>query len=72
MRSNLFRQGSSPMPLVGAGLSADRPMGNGLMLTLTLGYDVHGFQTPALSDAGFRGERAVHRISVALGVSRGT
>ncbi|MBI4502561.1 MAG: hypothetical protein HY700_15550 [Gemmatimonadetes bacterium] len=69
--SNLFRRGSSPMPLVGLGVRAERPMTNGLRLSLSLQYDVHRFSTPALADAGFSGERPVHRLSASVGVSRG-
>jgi hypothetical protein len=70
--SNLFRNGSSPMPMLGFGATLDRELGNGLRLTLDLGYDIHRFSTPSLRDAGFRGERAVHRVGLSIGVSRGT
>ena len=69
--ANLFRGGSSPMPIVGLGVRADRPIAGGLQLSLFLGYDVHRFSTPALADADFNGQRPVHRLSASVGVSRG-
>jgi hypothetical protein len=69
--SNLFREGVSAQPLLGAGIRASRPLSNGLMLVIDLGYDVHRFSTRALRDAGFTGERPVHRLGLTLGVSRG-
>src|SRR6185295_7032216 len=70
-QSNLFREGASPEPLLGAGITASRPLGSGLMLVVDLGYDVHRFSTQALRDAGFSGDRLVHRIGLSVGVSRG-
>jgi hypothetical protein len=68
--SNLFRDGSPPMPLLGFGGTLDRELGNGLRLTFDLGYDVHRFSTPSLRDAGFRGDRTVHRVGLSIGLSR--
>ncbi len=69
--SNLFRNGSSPAPLFGVGVRADQSISSGLQLTLSLGYDIHWFSTPALRSAGFQGERPVHRVGLSVGVSRG-
>ncbi len=69
--ANLFRRGSSPRPVFGAGVRYDRPLAGGLVLTGRLGYDFHRFSTPSLQEMGFRGERPVHRIGLSVGVSRG-
>jgi hypothetical protein len=69
--SNLFREGASPLPLIGLGGTIDHELGSGLRLTVDLGYDVHRFWTPSLRNAGFRGERTVHRVGLTIGVSRG-
>jgi hypothetical protein len=69
--SNLFRDGSPPAALLGAGIGGERPLAGDLRLTLDLTYDVHRFSTPSLRAAGFVGERLVHRVGVSVGVSRG-
>src|SRR5262249_49580381 len=67
---NLFREGWTPTPIVGGGITATRSLVSGLHLVLDLGYDVHRFSTPSLRDAGFEGVRAVHHVGLTFGVSR--
>ena len=69
--SNLFRRGAPVFPLLGLGATMERSVGGGLLLTLDLRYDFHRFTTASLRDAGFVGQRPVHRLTLALGVSRG-
>jgi hypothetical protein len=70
--SNLFREGGPVLPLVGFGATVDHELGEGLRLTLDLGYDVHRFTTQSLRDAGFQGQRVVHRVALTIGLSRTT
>ena len=66
----LFAQGAPIVPVLGLGVGLARPLGGNLALVLDAGYDVHRFTTTTLRDAGFIGERVVHRVVVSLGVTR--
>jgi len=69
-RATLFSKGSPVLPLVGAGITVERPLKDGLLLTADLGYDLHRFTTTTLRNQGFVGERLVHRAMLSLGLSR--
>jgi hypothetical protein len=71
-RTGLFRDGGGVFPLFGLAVAFTPPARR--VLGLELRYDVHGFTTRALEDAGFAGRRPVHRVALVaradLGVLR--
>jgi hypothetical protein len=66
----LFSQGAPIDPSLGLGLVMERALGNRLVASLFVDYDVHRFTTTALNARGFTGETVVHRIAVGLSLGR--
>ena len=64
--TGIFQEGSGGVAGLGA-LTIGHPFRLGSeRLTIAARYDIHGFTTPALSDEGFHGLRAVHRVSLTV------
>ena len=63
----LFGDGAPVLPTLGLGVRAERALGDRLVGSLQLHYDLHRFTTNTLATRGFTGETIVHRV--ALGVT---
>jgi len=58
--------------LVGGGLDFRRPLLAAFDLTVAARYDFHRFTTPALQAHGYSGAQGVQRVSLSIGLARGS
>lgn len=62
-------QGDTPKePTLGLGLSLEQPVSSSVKIGLDVSYSAHRFTTRALRINGFRDERTIHRLSLAITV----
>jgi hypothetical protein len=68
----IFREGGPLKFLAGAGVDYRRPMMAKWDLLTSLRYDWHRFSTDELEQRGFSQTQGVSRVSLSIGLSRGT
>jgi hypothetical protein len=68
----IFLQGGTTRFLAGAGIDYRRPAFSNLDLMGSLRYDFHRFTTDELESRGFTQSQGVQRISVTVGIARGS
>jgi len=67
---SVFLEGTPTRLLGTAALEYRRKMGSGYRVTGLLRYDVHGFTTQQLQDAGYTGAQTVHRVMLGVGIGK--
>jgi hypothetical protein len=68
--SAVFLEGTPTRLLGTAALEYRRTMPSGYRVTGLLRYDLHGFTTEQLQQAGYTGSQAVHRVMLGVGVGK--
>jgi hypothetical protein len=66
----VFLEGTPTRLLGTAALEYRRPMPSGYRVTGLLRYDIHGFTTQQLQDAGYTGSQVVHRVMLGVGIGK--
>ena len=67
----IFQDGTPVEPVLGASVSAYRPLGSRFTAAVEIGYDAHRFTTARLEREGFTGSTTVHRLTVGISIRAG-
>jgi len=66
----VFQEGTPTRLLGTATLEYRKPMPSGYRVTGLLRYDIHGFTTQQLQNAGYTGSQTVHRVMLGVAVGK--